>query len=296
VEGVLTDAERRLRRATARRRLVRRRRLASLAVVVLVAGGALLLLRSGPQPSTATASLARVPVVRPVPTARVSAVARVLARTPYVASGTSRRREVALTFDDGPGPDTPALLRLLQRRHVPATFFLTGRAARRRPAVVLRERRAGFALGDHTDSHAFLSRLAPLGQAAEIDAAAQAITALERARPVLFRPPYGAFDQPTLALLRARGMLMVLWSVDSEDYRRPGTARIVANVLGAARAGAIVLLHDGGGDRSQTLAALPAIVRGLRDRGYRLVTVPRLLRDDPPPSHQPPPSSLAGHR
>jgi peptidoglycan/xylan/chitin deacetylase (PgdA/CDA1 family) len=77
---------------------------------------------------------------------------------------------------------------------------------------------------------------------------------------------------------------MVLWSVDSKDYERPGVQRIVDGVVAAARPGAIVLMHDGGGDRTQTIAAIPKIVRRLRAKHYRLVTVPQLLRDDPPPA------------
>jgi len=84
-------------------------------------------------------------------------------------------------------------------------------------------------------------------------------------------------------------MLMVLWSVDSGDYARPGVEQIVDRVVSAARPGAIVLLHDGGGDRSQTVAAIPKIVKRLRAKHYRLVTVPQLLRDDPPPAGRRPP-------
>ena len=82
---------------------------------------------------------------------------------------------------------------------------------------------------------------------------------------------------------------MVLWSVDPSDWRRPGTGAIVSNVLRNSRPGAVVIMHDGGGDRSQTVAALPAIINGLRKRHYGLVTVPRLLTLDPPPRHQTPP-------
>jgi peptidoglycan/xylan/chitin deacetylase (PgdA/CDA1 family) len=89
-------------------------------------------------------------------------------------------------------------------------------------------------------------------------------------------------------------MLMVLWSVNPEDYYRPGRKRIVKRVVDAVRPGAIVLLHDGGGNRSQTVAAVPHIVRRLRARGYRFVTIPRLLADDPPPRNQGPPPNLAG--
>jgi peptidoglycan/xylan/chitin deacetylase (PgdA/CDA1 family) len=79
-------------------------------------------------------------------------------------------------------------------------------------------------------------------------------------------------------------MLMVFWSVDSRDYERPGVKRIIDGVVAAARPGAIVLMHDGGGDRSQTIAAIPRIVKRLRAKHYRFVTVPQLLRDDPPPA------------
>ena len=87
---------------------------------------------------------------------------------------------------------------------------------------------------------------------------------------------------------------MVLWSVDTSDYLQPGVAAIVHRVLAGAHPGAIFLLHDGGGIRTETIAALPDIIRGLRIRGYRPVTVPRLLLDDPPPGGQPLPPSLAG--
>jgi len=89
-----------------------------------------------------------------------------------------------------------------------------------------------------------------------------------------------------LALLHRYHMLMVLWTVDTDDYLRPGVAVIVHTVLSKARPGAIILLHDAGGDRSQTVAALPKIIAGLRARGYRLVTVPQLLLDNPAPANQ----------
>jgi peptidoglycan/xylan/chitin deacetylase (PgdA/CDA1 family) len=113
-------------------------------------------------------------------------------------------------------------------------------------------------------------------------------------RPRLFRPPYGSFNVTTFRELHHLHLLMVLWSVDTRDYTRPGTAAIVQSALEGAKPGAIVLMHDGGGDRSQTIAALPAIVAGLRKRGLRAVTVPRLLRDDPPPHGLALPTSLAG--
>jgi len=194
-----------------------------------------------------------------------------------IRHGAVRRREVALTFDDGPGPDTPRLVRWLRRHHVPVTFFLVGRAIAAHPGVVRAEARAGDALGDHTYDHAALVRLTPSAQAREVATTAALIRRVT-GRPVrLFRPPYGLYDAATLGTLKRERMLMVLWSVDTRDYTRPGVRRIVYTALSGARPGSILLFHDGGGDRTQTLAALPRIVHRLRLKGYRPVTVTRLL-------------------
>jgi len=104
--------------------------------------------------------------------------------------------------------------------------------------------------------------------------------------PRLFRPPYGVYDRVTLSVLHSLRMLMVLWSVDPGDWRRPGVKAILAGVLSHASPGAIVIMHDGGGDRSQTVAALPAVIRGLRRLHYGLVSVPQLLALDPPRGQQ----------
>jgi peptidoglycan/xylan/chitin deacetylase (PgdA/CDA1 family) len=222
------------------------------------------------------------------------AVAHVLGYTPYVARGSWRRREVALTFDDGPGPYTPRVLRVLERLRVPATFFVVGEQLNSFRAGLRAELRGGFEIGDHTETHPLLSRLGPAAQRRELRDQIARVRRLGAPRPFLFRPPYGAFDRTTLRLARRMGLLMVLWTIDTQDYRRPGAAAIVQAALRGARPGAIVLMHDAGGERSQTIAALPAIVRKLRARHYRLVTVGQLVRDDPPPRHQAPPRSLAG--
>jgi peptidoglycan-N-acetylglucosamine deacetylase len=218
----------------------------------------------------------------------------VLRYSSYVRLGTGRRRDVALTFDDGPGPYSRAIIRILRRMRAPATFFAIGREVAIYPRVIAAEARDGFEVGDHTETHPFLSILPVAAQRAEILDAARAIRAAGAPYPRLFRPPYGAFDKATLAILRAARMLIVLWSVDTSDYTRPGVARIVYVALSGARPGAIILMHDGGGDRAQTVAALPRIIRGLRRRGYRLVTISQLVREDPPPRHQPPPQPLSG--
>jgi peptidoglycan/xylan/chitin deacetylase (PgdA/CDA1 family) len=202
---------------------------------------------------------------------------------------------VALTFDDGPGPFTPRILHILRRTHTPATFFVIGRSARTYPHLVATEARDGFAVGDHTETHPLLGTLSARAQSTEIGTAAADIHRAGAPYPRLFRPPFGSFNQATLAALRARAMLMVLWSADTKDYSQPGVQKIIYAGISAGRRGAIVLMHDGGGNRAQTVAALPRIITRLRQRGYELVTVPQLIADDPPPGHQAPPHPLSGH-
>lgn len=224
------------------------------------------------------------------------AVDRVFRYTSYVALGAGRRRDVALTFDDGPGPFTPRILRVLGRMHAAATFFLVGEHAANYPWLVAEEAREGFEIGDHTETHPLLSVLSPAAQASEIEHAAESIHEADGRWPHLMRPPYGSFDEATLQILAPLRMLMVLWSTDTEDYTRPGAKKISHTAVSGAQPGAIVLMHDGppGADRSETVAALPRIISRLRQRGFRLVTISQLLTDDPPLANQPPPKPLSG--
>ncbi|MDX6720487.1 MAG: peptidoglycan-N-acetylglucosamine deacetylase [Solirubrobacteraceae bacterium] len=289
--------ERRARRV-ARDHAQRRGRLAALGALALIVAIVALSLNqaapaggpSPPRPSTQQGP----PGASSQAAADDKAIDDVLEYTPYVARGTRRRKELALTFDDGPGSSTPALLRYLTTHDVPATFFLVGRAIGEHPDVVRRESRAGFSLGTHTENHARLGSRTRADQSLEILTAADRITQISGHAVRLFRPPYGSFDATTLAVLHAERMLMALWTVDTRDYAAPGPRPIVRAALDGARAGAVVLMHDGPGPRPSTLAALRTIVPALRRRGYRLVSLPTLLRDDPPPRHQRAPHSLAG--
>jgi len=227
-------------------------------------------------------------------TVQARAVDRVLGYTSYVQLAGHRSRDVALTFDDGPGPYTPQILRVLRRLHAVATFFVIGRWAREYPQFVADEARAGCEIGDHTETHPPLALLTSSAQAAQITHAAQAIQAAGGPYPVLFRPPYGSFNATTLQVLRGEPMLMVLWSADTSDYTRPGVKRIIYTAISGGQPGAIILMHDGGGDRTETVAALPRIIERLRQRGFRLVTVTQLVADDPPPANQPAPRPLSG--
>ncbi|MGI8802344.1 MAG: polysaccharide deacetylase family protein [Solirubrobacteraceae bacterium] len=211
-----------------------------------------------------------------------AAVNRVLRYTRMVSSGGSRVREIALTFDDGPSPFTPPIIAILQRLHVPATFFQVGAQIANFPRIARQELEVGLGIGDHTLTHPFLAVLPPAQQRAEIIGDARQIHAYGAPYPRLFRPPYESFSHVTLAAAAGVRMLMVLWSVDTRDFSRPGARQIADTAISGARPGAIILLHDGGGLREQTVAALPLIVRGLRQRRYRLVTIGRLLLEDPP--------------
>jgi peptidoglycan-N-acetylglucosamine deacetylase len=214
------------------------------------------------------------------------AIDSVSRRLPFIVAGGGERREVALTFDDGPGPYTDQVLDVLKRDHAPATFFIVGAMLRYFRPQLDREIHDGFVVGDHTMTHPSLRGRRLDVQLAEIGGDAGLMHEDGAATPRLFRPPYGLFDRRTLDVLRRRRMLAVLWTVDSRDYTRPGVPAIVHNVLANVKPGAIVMLHDAGGERSQTIAALPEIIRRLRKRGYELVTVPRMLVDDPPSRRQ----------
>ena len=280
---------------------VRRRRVAAAAVVLLVVVLAVVIGASsgGGTPRPVRHSLAIRPITPAKPGESSQAVEReavssVLGFTPFVKDGGSRVPEVALTFDDGPGPYTPEVLSVLERFGVRATFFTIGRMERYFAASTARELHDGDVIGNHTETHPMMAQLSARDQREQLQEMAYRIEFLDGPRPDLFRPPYGSFDATTFKLLHQMRLLMVLWSVDTNDYRQPGTETIVQRALEGAHAGAIILLHDGGGNRSETIAALPAIIRGLRARHLQIVTVPQLLADDPPAAGQALPTSLAG--
>jgi peptidoglycan/xylan/chitin deacetylase (PgdA/CDA1 family) len=192
-----------------------------------------------------------------------------------VSRGPSGKR-VALTYDDGPSTYTPAFLRELRRLGVPATFFVIGQQVSANAALVRSILRSGSMVANHSWSHPDMGA----GGAAASTQLREANAAVRRATgftPCLFRPPYGSTGADLVSRANAQGMTSVLWSVDSLDWRTPGTGSIVSTVLRQASGGAIILSHDGGGPRSQTLAAMPQIVRTLKARGYKFVTLTDLL-------------------
>lgn len=188
-----------------------------------------------------------------------------------VHGGPHRGRRVALTFDDGPSHYTPAILRALRRSHVHATFFQIGREVRGHRRIERRMLAAGHTLADHSYSH---PRLPSRWQLAATRRLIRRYTGFSTC---LFRPPYGAVDGRLVHDSFRLKMTTVVWNADPADWRTPGTTAIVRSELRQVRPGSIVIMHDGGGPRRETVAAVPRIVHRLRHRGYRFVTVDRLL-------------------
>jgi peptidoglycan-N-acetylglucosamine deacetylase len=185
-------------------------------------------------------------------------------------------RFVALSFDDGPYPLTPRFVQMLRANRAVATFFMIGRQVTTSYHSTLhRELREGDALGDHTWSHPDL--LVSGGVRSQLQQTLEAIRRVSGYTPCVFRPPSGDYDASVVQTARSLGLATILWNVDPSDYLLPGVSAIVQRVLAQVRPGSIILSHDGGGPRGQTLAAYPLIISALRARGYRFLTVPQLL-------------------
>jgi peptidoglycan/xylan/chitin deacetylase (PgdA/CDA1 family) len=193
-------------------------------------------------------------------------------------------RYIALTFDDGPDPKyTERILDILKANDVSATFFLVGDHVRSYPDLVRRMAADGHEIGNHTDTHRNLFLLPKRQTIAEIDNSAKSIAAVTAQRPRLFRPPRGLYDRALLSLLAERRNTLVLWSISSQDWAEVSPGGIRRNILSRVQGGDILLFHDSGaivsaqgGDRDNTINALPKILSQLKARGFRLVTVSEL--------------------
>jgi len=186
------------------------------------------------------------------------------------------RREVAIGFDDGPAPDTRAFVTMLERSKARATFFMIGRqVGAQYRTTLLRELGDGDALGDHSFTHPYLTQSGRVRT--ELAQTIGAIRSVSGYTPCVFRPPYGAYDPAVVRTARSLGLATVLWNADPRDWALPGVRAIERQVLDQVRPGSIIISHDGGGPRGETLAAYPSIIASLRARGYRIVTIPELL-------------------
>jgi peptidoglycan-N-acetylglucosamine deacetylase len=208
------------------------------------------------------------------PTITASAVpspSRTLTRVP----STRGTKTVYLTFDDGPNPAwTPEILSLLEESGAQASFFVIGKNAEAWPGLVERESRDGDTIGDHTWSHPNLTALTASAVSVQLDRDKNLITRLTGKEPSLWRPPYEAFNASGISIATGLGMKMQLWSVTTGDWQLPGTEVIVLRVMAALRNGMVVLFHDGGGNRSETVAALAILIPELEAAGYRLGALP----------------------
>jgi peptidoglycan/xylan/chitin deacetylase (PgdA/CDA1 family) len=189
---------------------------------------------------------------------------------------------VGLSFDDGPDARwTPQVLDILDRYGVKATFFTIGRMAAGNPDLVRNAIARGHGVGNHTWDHVDLRHTSDYAH--QVDDTTHLLGDVTGRAIACLRPPFGNIDRSVTAKLGARGLTAVLWDVDTRDWSRPGTEAIVQRALSGARAGSIILFHDGGGDRSETVAALPRVIEGLQRAGLRPVAMCNGTPPPPPP-------------
>ncbi|KZB79253.1 polysaccharide deacetylase family protein [Amycolatopsis regifaucium] len=192
--------------------------------------------------------------------------------------GDRTRGQIALTFDDGPNPPyTGRILDILESYGVCATFFCVGLNAGARGEDLRRMAEQGHGIGNHTWSHPYLPDLSPTELADQLNRTGDVVAAAVGTAPAFFRPPYGSRTPEVLRSLTNLGTRLALWDVDTEDWAMRGPDVIARTVLRRTKPGSIVLMHDGGGDRSQTVTALPSVIEGLLARGLEFVRVEDLV-------------------
>ncbi|HEY9611999.1 polysaccharide deacetylase family protein [Allocoleopsis sp.] len=192
----------------------------------------------------------------------------------------NQEKLIALTFDDGPWQKTTLqVLDILKKNNINATFFWVGAALEKNPQIAQQVVADGNAIGNHTWHH-WYHHLDKKTAAKEIEDTAQLMYKTTGVKTSLFRPPGGFLKNGVAAYAKQQNYAVVMWSVSSADTDwKAQPSAFVKNVLKGAKPGSIVLMHDGGGEHSKTVKALPEIISGLRQMGYRFVTVPELLKD-----------------
>ncbi|WP_338554969.1 polysaccharide deacetylase family protein [Paenibacillus sp. KS-LC4] len=200
----------------------------------------------------------------------------------YFLNGSRLKKEAALTFDDAPDPRfTPAILDILAKHHVQATFFLVGTRASKHPEIVKRIHREGHIIGNHSYNHEVMSRLSPNAFHRQVWQTDAILSRMIPYHPHFFRPPYGEMLPKQVAWAQNNGYIVVNWDVDSADWKNnPSSKVILSNMHRTLRPGSIILQHAGGGaaqSLSGTIEALPQLIASLQQKGYRIVTLPELL-------------------
>ncbi len=187
------------------------------------------------------------------------------------------KKVIALTFDDGPWPQTTLqVLDILKKNDIKGTFFVVGQNVKHYPEMVKQIVSEGHAIGNHTWHH-WYHYMNPQTAAYEVDRTTDIIYKTTGVKTSLFRPPGGIMTNGVANYARNSKYGIIMWSSDSIDYSRPSVAKLIHNVFREAKPGGIVLMHDGGGNRSQTVQALPTIIENFRKQGYSFVTIPELL-------------------
>ena len=194
----------------------------------------------------------------------------------------SKLKCVALTMDDGPVPQTAKLLKLLRKEHAHATFFVVGMNAKRHPAIVRQMVADGNAVGNHSWDHPQFWKVSKKKIRQELARTDKLLKKLTGSRPVLVRAPFGEVDARVRAITKSRGQVLVQWSVDPVDWRDRNPKLVTKRILKQARRNSIILSHD---IRPTTRKAYAGIIRGLKARGFTLVTVPELLGVHAKPGH-----------
>ncbi len=193
-----------------------------------------------------------------------------------VFHGPENVMQVALTFDDGPVPNTPNFLDVLAEKDVNATFYVIGRLIPTREAILQREAADGHYVENHTINHADVSQGGPDAKA-EIEPTTRMITEATGLRPCTMRPPYGAYDTPLQEILKKDDLDLIRWDIDTQDSLGATPDAMFENVKANLHPGAIILMHDGTDHTQATLSVLPRIIDYIRSEGYEMVTIPELL-------------------
>ena len=234
--------------------------------------------RSGlPYAVSVPTSAAPTPVApaTPVTPAPVPPATPAVAPPPAAAVDCTKLKCVALTFDDGPGSLTGTLLDRLEAAGVVATFFVLGQNVRIHPDLVTRMVRSGMVVANHTWDHRDMKRLSLSEARSEVDRTSAEIARVTGVSTTLLRPPYGSMSPQTATL----GQAIILWDVDTEDWKNRDASITTSRALATVRPGSIILMHD---IHASTIEAVPAIIAGLKARGFTLVTVPQLLGNPQP--------------
>lgn len=210
----------------------------------------------------------------------ISTSGALLAGYPYFCVDTSEK-VVALTFDDGPNPEgTFAILDLLERYNIKATFFVIGNRAEQYPALVQKIWQAGHQVGNHTWSHSIMMFKSASFMRNEIEKTDNLLRSLGYEDEIFFRPPCGMQLLTLTHLLRKMNKKDVIFDAVGWDWISPGIDQIFNNVVTAVAPGSIILLHDGVGNQQETVVAAEKIIKHLQEQGYRFVTVAELLKYD----------------